>query len=67
MLRASRTATARELAVLLDDLAGCDCWLDLSDPSTVVVVVDGIGTGHEYPFVLDDLRESAVDLLVQGQ
>ena len=64
VLRASRTATARELAVLLDELAGCDCWIDFIDDS-VVVVVDGIGTGHEYPFVLDELRESAVDLLEQ--
>lgn len=61
VLRASGTATARELAVWLDALAGCDCWIDRDDES-VSVVINGIGTVNEYPCTLDDLRTSAEDL-----
>lgn len=62
VLRASRTATARELATWLDELVGCDCWIDRADES-VAVVIDARGLGHEYPFTLGELREAAVDLL----
>lgn len=60
VLRASGTATDRELAVCLDDLVGCDCWID-RDEASVTVVIGGIGTVNEYPFRLEDLRQSAVD------
>lgn len=62
VLRASGTATARELATWLDALVGCDCWIDRDDES-VVVVIDGRGLGNEYPFTLGALREAAEDLL----
>lgn len=62
VLRASGTATERELAVWLDELVGCDCWIDRDDTS-VVVVIGGRGIGVEYPFCLQELRQSAEDLL----
>jgi hypothetical protein len=60
VLRASGTATARELAVWLDGLGGCDCWID-HDKSGVTVVIQGIGTVSEYPFRLEELRRAAED------
>lgn len=61
LLRASRTATLRELTVWLDDVAGCDCWIDRDDDG-VTPVVSGIGSVCEYPFRLDELRQAAEDL-----
>lgn len=43
VLRANGTATDRELAVWLDDLVGCYCWIDRDDDS-VTVVIGLIGT-----------------------
>lgn len=64
VLRASRTATERELAVWLDDLAGGDFWIDRDDTS-VTVAMSCQGIGSDYPFTLGDLREAAVDLVDQ--
>jgi len=60
VLRASGTATARELAVWLDALTGCDCWIDRDDDN-VIVVINGTGTGSTYPCTLEDLRQAAID------
>ena len=62
VLRASRTATECELAVWLDELVGCDCWID-RDEDSVIVAMDGHGLGTTYPFTLNELRETAVELL----
>ncbi len=59
--RASGTATARELAAWLDELTGCDCWLDRDDGNVVFVVINGTGTGSAYPCTLEDLRQAAID------
>lgn len=61
VLQASGTATERELAVWLDDVAGCNCWIDCDDDN-VFVVVDGTGIGSTYPFTLRELRDSAQEL-----
>jgi hypothetical protein len=61
VLRASGTATERELAVWIDSVAGCDCWID-RDGDSVVVASDGVGIGNEYPFRLRDLLTAAQDL-----
>lgn len=66
VLSASGTATARELAVWLDSIAGCDCWIDRDDES-VIVAIGGTGSGNNYPCTLDDLRESAEDLMDQAE
>lgn len=63
-LSASETATARELAVWLDALVGCDCWIDRDDES-VIVVLEGTGTGSLYPCTLTDLRSAVEDLMAQ--
>jgi len=60
VLRASGTATKRELAVWLDELTGSDCWIDRYD-DTVVVVINGTGIGSAYPCTLEDLRQAAID------
>lgn len=60
VLRASGTATELELATLIDDLAGCDCWVDRDDTS--VWVNDRVGIATQYPFTLQDLVQSAQDL-----
>ena len=65
VLRASGTATARELAVWLDALAGCDCWIDRDD-ETVIVTIGTTGCGSTYPCTLEDLRQSAKDLMDQA-
>jgi hypothetical protein len=62
VLRASGTATARELAVWLDDLVGCDCWID-RDEGSVSVVIGGRGVVNEYPFCLSELPQDAQHLL----
>lgn len=64
VLRASRTATERELVVWLNDLVGCDCWIDRDDES-VTVAIGCRGTGSEYPFSLAELRDAAEDLLAE--
>lgn len=64
VLRASGTATARELAVWLDELVGGDYWIDRFENS-VIVAMSCEGIGSEFPFTLGDLREAAVDLLEQ--
>jgi hypothetical protein len=61
VLRASGTATDRELAVWLDDTAGCDCWID-RDEESVSVVVGRTGTVSQYPCTLQDLVDAAKDL-----
>ena len=61
VLQASGTATDREFAVWLDELAGTDCWID-HDGDALVVVVGGTGTGCEYPFSLAELRRTAEEL-----
>ena len=66
VLSASRTATDRELAVWLDDLVGCDCWIDRDDEG-VTVVMGCHSIGNHYPFTLADLREAAVDLLADDE
>ncbi len=53
-------ATARELAVWVDDQAGVDCWIDATD-SVVCVVIDRSGTGCAYPCQLDELLETETD------
>ena len=62
VLRASGTATSREFAIWLDELVGCDCWID-RDEESVIVVMDGRGIGSEYPFRLAELRQAAEDLV----
>lgn len=62
VLRASGTATERELAVWLDQQVGGDFWIDQDDES-LVVVMDGQGIGTEYPFCLGDLLETAQDVV----
>ncbi len=61
VLRASGTSTARELAVWLDELTGCDCWIDRDDENVVFVVSNGTGIGSAYPCTLEDLRQAAID------
>lgn len=66
LMRASGTATARELAVWIDDLVGCDCWID-GDDATVVVVIGGRGIGSEYPFFLRELPQDAQSLMDEDE
>lgn len=54
VLRASGTATAAELAHFLDDLVGCECWLDVED-WCVTVFSGSVGIESRYPFTLEDL------------
>lgn len=61
LLRATGTATARELAVWGDDQTGVDCWIDATDDSVVCVVIDRSGTGCAYPFQLEEFLETATD------
>lgn len=61
VLRASATATARELAVWIDDMADCNCWIDHDDES-VSVVIGPRGTGSPYPCCLQDLIDVAHEL-----
>jgi hypothetical protein len=56
LLRASGTATIKELQVWLDNWAGCDCWIDRDDES-VIVVLGTTGRATEYPFPLGELRD----------
>ena len=60
LLCATGMATARELAVWVDDQAGVDCWIDATD-SVVCVVIDRSGTGCAYPCQLDELLETETD------
>lgn len=66
VLAASGTATERELTVWIDEIADCDCWLDVAEDSvTVVIALTGITS--EYPFRLGELREAAWELLAQQE
>lgn len=65
VLRVSGTATARELAVWLGDTTGSECWID-EDGESVIVVIDGVGSGNSYPCTLADLHDSVHDLEQQA-
>lgn len=65
LLRASGTATQRELAVWLDQLTGADCWIDReSFPGEgPVVVIDQTGTCLEWPFTLGYMVHETEELM----
>jgi hypothetical protein len=65
LLRASGTATDRELAVWIDEMAGSDCWIDItSDPDGgPFVVIGGRGTQTSWPFNLMSLLRDVEDLI----
>lgn len=65
VLSASGTATSREFAVWIDDLVGCDCWIDRDD-ETVIVAIGTTGRGSTYPCTLEEVRQSAADLMNQA-
>lgn len=65
VLRVSRTATHREFNAWLDDWTGINCWIDRDDES-VIVGMETVGQGNEYPFSLVDLRESLESLQEQA-
>lgn len=66
VLRASGTATRRELAVWIDAEAGCDCWID-DDDENLVLVVNGVGLGLAYPFTLAELLQTAEEVEQQEE
>lgn len=61
VLRVSGTATRRELAVWIDDQAGCDCWID-DDEEHLVLAMGCVGTGLAYPFTLRELLQEAEEM-----
>ncbi len=66
VLSASGTATARELAVWIDALVGCDSWIDRDDES-VTVAIGTTGSGSSYPCTLEDMRQATEDLMGQAE
>ena len=76
LLRASGTATERELAVWLDEMIGVSCWIDNdSDPQNgPMFFIGGRGTQVEWPFNLmrvfrdiEDLRDTLQEEQEQEQ
>ena len=67
LLQASGTATARELAVWLDELTGSDCWIDTEElDSGPIVGIGGTGTDVLWPFNLTSLFRRVEDLMASS-